>query len=72
LSQTEDQINIEYLSTDNWLFSCLPRGEQLLENLLFIIFKLGNCTNPRADYEIQLVGAVFLSYFSLATCLMQV
>ncbi|MDK2904138.1 MAG: hypothetical protein PWR12_214 [Eubacteriaceae bacterium] len=47
----------EYLSTDNWLFSCLPRGEQLLENLLIIIFKLGNCTNPRADYEIQLVGA---------------
>jgi hypothetical protein len=34
----------------------LPRGEQLLKNLLIIIFKLGNCTNPRADYEIQLVG----------------
>ncbi|MDK2905570.1 MAG: hypothetical protein PWR12_1646, partial [Eubacteriaceae bacterium] len=23
-------------------------------------FKLGNCTNPRADYEIQLVGAGFV------------
>jgi hypothetical protein len=29
---TEDKVNIEYPSTDNWLFSCLPRGEQLLEN----------------------------------------
>jgi hypothetical protein len=29
--QTEDKVNFEYLSTDNWLFSCPPRGEQLLE-----------------------------------------
>ncbi|MGD9475453.1 MAG: hypothetical protein AB7V37_10705 [Eubacteriaceae bacterium] len=30
--QIEDKVYVEYLSTDNWLFSCLPRGEQLLEN----------------------------------------
>jgi len=29
--------------------------------MLFIsTFKLGNCTNPRADCEIQLVGAGFI------------
>jgi hypothetical protein len=33
---------------------------------LFIIFKLGNCTNPRADYEIQLVGAEFVYALSLS------
>jgi hypothetical protein len=25
--------------------------------LIITAFKLGNCTNPRADYEIQLIGA---------------
>jgi hypothetical protein len=33
--QAVDKINIEYLSTDNWLFSCLPRGEQLLGNTVY-------------------------------------
>jgi hypothetical protein len=31
--QSEDKDDFKYLSTDNWLFSCLPRGEQLLENV---------------------------------------
>jgi len=39
--QTEDKVNIEYLSTDNWLFSCLPRGEQLLENPEYFGFQIG-------------------------------
>jgi hypothetical protein len=29
-------------------------------------FKLGNCTNPRADYEIQLVGAGFVYRLKMA------
>jgi len=55
--QTE---NYDYLTT--WAptigFSVVCLGANSCgKTLIITAFKLGNCTNPRADYEIQLVGA---------------